>query len=173
MVQLTTLVNQGAIAMIQVIEGKPVIDHTDFKVILYKAPKHIPLFRAYNGTKPPTESEWEEWLETGRNAEEEFGAFNLLVTGHSAPGRSQRAQAKDAFQRNPVGVVLSDNPILRGAMTAFGWMFESKRLKGFPLSAQGLKEAFNHYACFDRPIHPEVQHLVARDLDIEWKVAAA
>lgn len=87
---------------------------------------------------PPSDEEWEEWIERGRR-----GAHSgvLVSSAGGAPNSAQRArlsQMVNVMDAPPPFVLLTESAMVRSVLTAFSWLLTSKqKLKALPPSAVG------------------------------------
>jgi hypothetical protein len=104
----------------------------------------------------PTRDEWEEYL---RYVRERVPAVlgTLVMTAGGTPNSGQRkALAGVVGERRPPVAIITDSPIARGAITAFGWLGLT-RMK--PFAPTSIQDALDYLG-----VEPAKRHLVLAQL---------
>jgi len=104
-----------------------------------------PLIIALHNTQSPSEPEWQSYLNSARanGARQPEGKpyRGLVFTDGGAPGAKQRAafaELMNSYSPTPVGSVITDSTLVRGVVTAIGWLVKVPRV----FSPSKLADAF-------------------------------
>jgi ABC-type sugar transport system substrate-binding protein len=103
-----------------------------------------PLFVEVHPAHAPSKEEWDAFVRAGQRAAAKGCTRALVVTAGWAPDAQQRATTREMIGEHPVRVaVVSDAPMVRGAITALSWFNPRVRAFAFKQGA-GIPDALKY-----------------------------